>query len=436
MLHKHPEQPPSPHGDGGALYMRATNASMDTTRLDSNEAMETGGGIALINASSLLCYSCSIVSNKAFSGAGLHVYSNNSIPIVAQLQNSRFENNSAESYGGGIVFAAPQNKSINCSSPNVTCGHIVLLDTYFIGNYANHSGAIVLTTDPNRVFVDCEYKEGTRRNQTFLDETEMRSLEVLDPRRLCTPWRRNKVSSKAYGGVVGTYGQEIVLSIDPEDEVRLVGSTASGYVLENVLSGRQLPTINVTILDGYGAGPALTLPHSFEARVSSPDDFFIGMHPITIIAGVGKFSKLSGFVVPGNYTFKFAFDNKALETFNVTVMVRECIVGEEPTRDRLTCQECDAFSYNVNASEPGGCKECPNEATCSGRYIVPKNGHWHKSPCHDTIQSCLVEEACKYKDRLEVLTNSTKDSTDCKINETTLDSYGDELCNEVRCSFH
>jgi len=248
---------------------------------------------------------------------------------------------------------------------------------------------------------------------------------------LCTSWRRNRVSSNAYGDVVGTYGQEVVLSIDPESQVKLVGSMASGYILENVLSGRELPTINVTILDGYGSGPAFTLPNSFEARLSSPDDFFVGLHPTTIVAGFGKFSRVSGFVVPGNYTFEFAFDSEALETFNVTVMVRECVVGEEPTRDGLTCQECDAFSYNFNASEPGECKECPNEATCEGRYIVPNEGSWHNSPCHDQVKDCLVENACKYQKRKELLTNFTQNFTTCNIPNTTLEAYRDDLCNEV-----
>jgi len=154
---------------GGAIYMEECNATFETVRLESNVAMGRGGGIALINASSLLCYSCSVSSNRAFSGAGLYAYSNNSVDVVAQMWNSRFENNSAYSYGGGIEFAGLQNKSINCSSPSATYGHIVLLNTSFEGNYANDSGGIVLTTNPNRVLVDCEYKG---RNRDFLNKTE------------------------------------------------------------------------------------------------------------------------------------------------------------------------------------------------------------------------------------------------------------------------
>jgi len=417
------------HADesGGGVYLVYSNASIETTRFELNNAENNGGGISVVNGSALLCYSCLLVNNRAFSGAGLYAFSNNSIEIVAQLQNSRFENNSAESSGGGIEFAALQNRSINCNNPQVTCGHIIILNTSFEGNYANHSGAVVLTTDSNMVLVDCEER---RRNQSFVSDRDMNLLEVLNPKQMCASWRRNSVSSTAYGDVVGTYGQEIVLTIDPEDEVKLVGSTRNGYVLENVSSGRQLPIINVTILDGFGVGPAPTLPHSFEARLSSPDGFFLGLYPTNISEGSGNFTSVAGFARPGNYTLEIKNDNPSLETLVVVVMVRGCEVGEEPTRDGLTCQDCDAFSYNFDASQVGGCKECPNEATCEGRYIVPKNGHWHKSPCHDTVQECLAKEACTYQNREEALMNFTENSTDCNINRTTVDSYNDALCNE------
>jgi len=364
---------------GGAMFMTQSNATMYNVAMEQNEVQQTGGGICVIeasyleaenvtiesnvaknegggvvvaNASSLLCHSCLFLHNRASHGAGLYVLSNNSIPIVAQLRDSHFENNSAESHGGGIDFVAPQNRSINCSSPSVTCGRLILLNTSFVDNFANHTGAAILTTDATRVLIAC--KRQARRNQDFLHEREVNSLEVMHSRPLCPSWRGNNVSSFSYGAIVGTYGQKIVLSVDPDDEVRLVGNTSSGYVLENVSSGRQLPTINVTILDGFGVGPAPTFPPIFEARVSSPDLFFSGLYPTNVSSGFGNFSRVVGFVHPKNYTLEFLFDNSAFDAFNVTINVRKCRVGEESTRGGLTCQECDAFSYNFNASEIGG----------------------------------------------------------------------------------
>lgn len=65
-----------------------------------------------------------------------------------------------------------------------------------------------------------------------------------------------------------------MLNMSSSNGVILVGSRESGYVLENVRSGNQIPTINVIVLDGYVLGPAPTVPHSFNAQLSAPNGFF------------------------------------------------------------------------------------------------------------------------------------------------------------------
>jgi len=285
-----------------------------------------------------------------------------------------------------------------------------------------------LTTAPSRVLLDCDYG---RRRQQFINKTYFSSLEIIDPERLCPSWKRNRVSSIEHGDVVGTYGQESLLSISSSDEVRLVQRESRMYVLENVSGGKQLPDIIVTILDGFGKGPAPTLPYSFDARLSSPDEFFRGSYAANISAGYGRFPDVVGFVSPRNYTLEITSNNSALRNVMVKVIVRECRVGEEPTKDRRTCQDCDAFTYNFNSSVVGGCKECPESGDCTGRFIVPNKGYWHNSPCHDHIKECLVEYACNYETRRDVLTNFTQNFTLCNTNETTLEAYRAKQCNKV-----
>jgi len=441
---------------GGAMHLRASSVAIEVTQIQSNSAMEdwggmsaiqgsfinasgmvlesnsarnAGGGICVASASSLVCYLCQVHRNRAFSGAGLYTNSDNAIPIVAQFQDSSFENNTAVSYGGGIEFEGPHNRSIKCSVPGVTCGHVILLNTSFIDNFANHSGAAVLTTDPRRVLISCEYNQ--TRIREFLTEQAFNSLDIIHPKRLCPNWRRNRISNEAYGDIVGTYGQDVSLSIAPDEEVRLTGSIEQGLVLENVNSGRQLPVIQVTVLDGFGVGPAPTNPFTFEASLSSPDDFFLGVYPTNITAGSGSFSRVVGLSTPGNYSIKFTFENEALEPMVVAVLVRRCQVGEEPTNDELTCQECDSVHYNFNPDQPGGCRPCHENANCTGRFIVPREGYWHKSPCHDNVKECLTEKACSYETRQDTLANFTQNLTNCDFNTTELDDYGKALCNEV-----
>eukprot|EP00210_Caulerpa_lentillifera_P003953 g3772.t1 len=438
---------------GGALYLEQSNAVVTNSTMQANEAHENcggicaielshltasnlsiqfnvarnvGGGIGIGNGSSILCYSCYISNNKALRGGGMHVYSNNSIRVVAQLQNSKFENNSARSYGGGIfLFDSSLNESVSCSYSNVTCGHIILLNTNFVRNFANLYGAAIFTIHANEVLIDCDSKEG--RSQDFLNP---KNFSLINPSQLCKGWIGNYVLSIKDGGIVGTFGQEARLSIALDNEVKLIGDKQTRYVLTNVLGGRKLPIMYVTAVDEYGLGPAPTLIQSFGAQLWSPNGFIRGEYPTTILFGFGNFSEVAGFARPGNYTLEIEFDNPTFKSIYMIVIVRECRIGEEPTVDKLTCQDCDKLSYNFNPKKARGCKQCPNGGDCTGMFIVPKKGYWHKSPCHAQLQQCILEEACSCDNRYKTLMNITKNFTNCNFNKAQVDVYNNKLCHE------
>lgn len=65
-----------------------------------NIASEDGGGIGIVNRSSLLCSQCKFQHNMATRGAGLFIEADDSLPLVAQLQDSSVLNNSATTLGG------------------------------------------------------------------------------------------------------------------------------------------------------------------------------------------------------------------------------------------------------------------------------------------------------------------------------------------------
>lgn len=260
---------------GGIVATYASRINGRNLIIVSNIAGAVGGGIALFNSSSLLCYSCTFLNNSAFRGAGLYAHSDQFgrytswsrySPVVIQLQSCRFGNNSAQSYGGGIDFAVLKDEKDVCRRRRARCGRMILLNTSFEDNYAEISGAVVLTTAPNRVLLDCDHRI---RRQQFLNKTYFNSLDIINPEHMCASWKRNRVSSSESGDAIGTYGQKIDLSITLSDDVRLVRRKSGMYLLENVSGGKQLPDIIVTILDEFGKGPAPTLPSSFDARMSS-----------------------------------------------------------------------------------------------------------------------------------------------------------------------
>eukprot|EP00210_Caulerpa_lentillifera_P003940 g3760.t1 len=414
---------------GGVCAIKVSKVLARNLTILSNTAKNVGGGIGIGNGSSILCYACNISNNNAFSGAGLHVSINDLILIVAQLQNSNFEKNSARSYGSGITFITPMNRINSCNSSNDTCGHIVLLNTNFEGNRASPNGVSIPTINTNGVLIDCKYKGGS--SQDFLNQTILSSLDIYDPRKSCLQREGDLLHMSEDGDIIGTLNQVITLSIArDDDEVGLIWNAIDGYMLKNVSSGRQLPRIYITVLNGFGEDLSFSLPNSFVARLYSSDRLFYGEYFTDSFIGSGHFSNATLFARPGNYSLEIRSNLPPIWAINVTVIVRECFVGEEAIEDPFTCQSCDALSYKFAALNISGCTPCPLGGSCQGRYIVPKKGYWHKSPCHNNTQKCIVEEACSHDDRIDVLMNFTTNFTDCSMNETELEAYSEKLCNK------
>eukprot|EP00210_Caulerpa_lentillifera_P000358 g351.t1 len=441
------------NGLGGALFFQLCNVTIKDSRLIKNQATNAGGifaihysylnatriifhsnvallfggGVEIRNGSSLLCTSCIFRDNVARWGAGLYVQSNDSNLVTAQLQDCTFTNNTAFSLGGGLLFSRPLNLSIDCNRPNITCGHVVLLHTRFVDNTASFSGAAILTSDPEGVLFTCN---NTDTQTEFIDRQDFNSLDLVHPKRLCKSWRRNHVTNNAHGGVIGNYGRHLSFSTASNGEVQIVGDVDSGFVFLNALSGRQLPTVNITVVDSYGNGPVPTIPNTLKATISSPENFFQGSIPIDITYGSGQFFDIAGFKKAGNYTITVLPNAMSVNEVNITVIVRSCLIGEEPTSDDVLCQSCDAASYNFDPTEAHGCSPCPIEATCEERFIVPKDGYWHKTPCQINVEKCLTEEACSYSHRRDNLMYFSTEFFDCKFNQSILIYYGEVLCRE------
>eukprot|EP00210_Caulerpa_lentillifera_P006633 g6336.t1 len=393
----------------------------------SNIATERGGGIGIESGSSLLCLDCEFLNNIAGRGAGLYVFSNDSNPIVAQLQNSRFQVNNASEYGGGIYFDRPFDVEVNCTSPNVICGRLALLNTDFINNSASYSGSIIMMMDPNGVLISCNYSS---EENGFISSEQLESLSVIHPETLCPTWNGNQTLGESTSGIIGTIGVSLLLSMDPNDEAKLVGDSESGFVLINQRKRTQLPTINVTVLDANGNGPAQTMESIFDVEVTFLCDALRGrITRATITRGVGNLVNVVGTGSSGNCTLQINPETRAIAPFNLTLQLLECRLGEENTVQGELCQECDAVSYNFNPIN-ASCTPCPEDASCLHHYIVPKEGYWHKSPCHHKVMRCLNDEACQYQERQQKLADFTQEYTDCNMDNAIQATYGGVLCHK------
>lgn len=326
---------------------------------------------------------------------------------------------------------SPEDRKDKCFQEDVICGSIVLLNSNFVDNSAVLSGAAILLSDPESVLVSPMFSEG--KQEGFLDIANNALLSPVNHQGQYKSWTGNRVLTKDAGGVVGTYGRSLSFSVNSSSGSRIIPEEDSRFLLTNVQSGKRIPTVQITVMDAFGQSPVPTISQSFEASVTSPETYFQGVITTSITNGIGFLANITGFGMPGEYSLEITpINNEAIDKTTLKIQVRECVVGEEPTRDRELCQECGDSAYNFDPARPNGCKPCPERAICEGRYVVPIDGYWLKGPCHATIKQCITEEACTYDQRERKLVNFSENFTDCGMSAETLSNYSELLCRRVR----
>jgi len=292
----------------------------------------------------------------------------------------------------------------------------------------------VFTTDANGVLVACDLL--SRPGLYFFDQNSLQVLRPLHPNRQCTTWRDNSIRADGNGSVISTSGKTMNISISHLEDAELSVVQQNVYALHNIRSGRQLPEINITVLDAFGYGPIHTSPNHFEAVLSSPTDYFRGIVVTNITNGSGSFSSIIGYGPANEYTLQISSRLEGLQPVEIVLHVRQCQVDEVSTLGGEFCQDCDSLSYNFDLTKTGTCTVCPGRGTCEGRYIVPKDGTWHRGPCDAQVAECLLEEACSYKERKETLRNLTRNMRSCEMEPLFTESYTNALCNEVRTAYY
>lgn len=326
----------------------------------------------------------------------------------------------------------------NCSDFNVACSRVLLLNTSFRNNFAHQSGAALVVTKMDGILVSCD-KESEIHDRHFMNELTLQiwikenGMKELNSTNPCPSWHGNKLSHGASGGVIGTFGHKLSIANDSGSGHQLFNDTKYGFILPNVSSGRELPKLIITTLDAFGNCHAPTL-HEKDAITLESKVFLQQMVSFSFVDGTCIIEDILGFVRPGKYAIQvIPRSDDILEPTRLTLVVRSCEINEEPARNGTFCEKCDEGSYNFE-SVVGNCALCPKGANCSETYIVPIDGYWHKSPCHDKMKKCIIEEACNHSNRTRKLTHLTQNSINCNFNRTTLQEYEEAQCNKVSMS--
>lgn len=425
---------------GGAVFLLRTNLNGSGSTFQTNNA--TYGGAVYIDVGSTFYFRTSTFErNRAVEdGGAIYCKTDDTVEIACQMKHSNFEGNEAQFGGnsctvlnfsqsviGAFHLQRTQKQSENCTLPRNICSGVGILNTSFLDNKAAFSGAAIQANSISVTRVNCEGATG----DGFLSKSQLLQLPSIGNVHNCSNWRGNKVAYKTEAlGTVGSYARRVNVSFAFQ-EGEASDQVVEGLTIRNVKSGELLPEINLISVDEFGNGPAFVSQGALLATVTSPDGFIPGEIPILLENGTGSFSNIAGFNCPGNYHLKIHFNNTEVEEVEIQVQIRNCSIGEHQTSNCILCQTCDSLSYNFEPSNQDGCFPCPRHGDCSGRFIIPKSGYWHSSPCSHHLKKCLNEEACRFDTRTEGLRNTTRNLESCNLTQTDAENYGDQQCRTV-----
>ena len=327
-----------------------------------------------------------------------------------------------------------EDKLVDCAERRAECTFVALQGTHFVENEASSAGGAILSSDLNAVRLSCSY-EPPDDPLSYLTRRQFEALPVLNSLdRVCEEWQSNQAED--YGVDLASYARRVrkVLRFEQrEEDLEVEGNV---YFLQDHLSGTQIPSLFLTVVDELGQGPAAGAGNeTIEATMWSPDRLFTGALRIQLEEGAGNFSGIAGYREAGFYDVRVDFSEGSIPSFTIRVEVRSCRIGEAVAAGGTICQQCNGDTYNFfpDQLEPG-CLPCPEDAKCDTAVIRPSKGHWHSSPCSRHIQECLTTQACDDAGRDERLREIGTTVEDCNLTPEFIENYTSAECKEVRCN--
>ena len=282
--------------------------------------------------------------------------------------------------------------------------------------------------------------------------------EPLEERNVTTSYARNPVclvngsntvGEGGYGPDVATTASGFFATLIYDNGTRVTLEEGAECDLGDWKSGDGFPTMQISLYDDYGQGPArrgsssVDLPHSDLGNVRLPDysapvtavlRSADGLLPNDIVAdlasGETNLTIGSPMVKPGLYAATLSIPDLPSEGIRLKVRVRPCIINEVPREDDRGCIECDPGRYNFDPRK-GSCVTCPDDGDCLGRYILPHSEHWNAFPCSHHVQKCISKEACLGRDSDALNTTSFENrAAGCDLSEKEVRDYQSALCEE------
>ena len=123
--------------NGGGIYIAGRNVTLNNCIFINSSATQSGG--AIYSLFDINLNNCKFINDSANMGGGLYLMSTE----TSHIENSCFENNSADVHGAAIYM--------------VGAGNVLVSSTNFTDNAANYNGGAVFSSVSSNYFTDCNF---------------------------------------------------------------------------------------------------------------------------------------------------------------------------------------------------------------------------------------------------------------------------------------
>ncbi|GMH44542.1 hypothetical protein BSKO_12494 [Bryopsis sp. KO-2023] len=430
-------------GNGGGVLVENALFTGKGVEIVSNTAFQSGGGFSVEATEGfgdllLRLDECVVNGNAAHIGGGIH----SSVESLRDSQNVDVRKVEVISCDESIVNEGnlPQNidlgggfedvvslvgdvcesqVSASAQSSPAAKPAIELNQTTLMSNFADRAGGALFANEPGSVCVCCEGScsssctEDGRGVAAGSFVPKSRAVDASLETVCVSLWTQNGVGDGGYGPKIAS----LETKSDVVSPLFRKPLKDQQFFVHDHQSGHALGELTIRLKDSFGQVVTTTGPDLFVRVVADDATILSGQVDKQVERGEAKFDSIIVTGRPQEYLLNVTFPSSAkVPERQLRMHVRSCRRGEkERKEDRasdgrivspFTCELCADKTYSFDAKS---CMPCPELAECDGKTIVPEDGHWHSSSWSPEIHDCLVEVACKYPQRANIL---LKNSTD------------------------
>ena len=228
-------------------------------------------------------------------------------------------------------------------------------------------------------------------------------------------------------------------------------SNGGHYEMSAWKSGDAFPAFRIVMQDGFGNkfSPTNSSQISVVRSTARPDEAYNTSVPATLMSKVDKdfpdafiqetaqedvssgsavIALGNRYAKPGDYQLSIEVKGFELSAVTILVEVRGCRINEKSDPDEMVCRSCGRKEYNFHPEDLNSiCADCPENADCSTRFILPQADHWNPFPCSDHVKRCIQRKACNQGDT-SALGDLTRKQMSCEFDEDYLLEYQSSQC--------